>query len=105
MPRKDKYHDAVRTALEKDGWTITDDPLTIAYGKKDIHIDLGAQKDYLSAEKGGQYIAIEIKTLAQDRKFFDYYQALGQYLVYRMALAKGLQNRVLYLCYSPKSFP
>ena len=28
MPAKDFLHDAVRTALEKDGWTITDDPLT-----------------------------------------------------------------------------
>jgi XisH protein len=29
MPRKDKYHTAVRLALEKEGWLITDDPLTL----------------------------------------------------------------------------
>lgn len=27
MPRKDKYHDQVKRALEKDGWTISHDPL------------------------------------------------------------------------------
>ena len=36
MPRKDKYHQAVRTALEKDGWKITDDPLTVQVGFKEI---------------------------------------------------------------------
>ena len=27
MPAKDAYHDAVKRALIKEGWTITDDPL------------------------------------------------------------------------------
>jgi len=27
---KDLYHDTVRVALEKDGWTITDDPFKIS---------------------------------------------------------------------------
>jgi hypothetical protein len=31
MPAKDKYHEAVKTALIKDGWTITDDPLHIPF--------------------------------------------------------------------------
>lgn len=29
MPKRDSFHEAVRTALEKEGWTITDDPLTV----------------------------------------------------------------------------
>jgi hypothetical protein len=29
MPAKDVYHDAVRNALVKDGWTITADPYPI----------------------------------------------------------------------------
>jgi hypothetical protein len=29
MGAKDKYHDIVRLALERDGWIITDDPLPI----------------------------------------------------------------------------
>lgn len=27
MARRDKFHDAVRHALEKEDWVITDDPL------------------------------------------------------------------------------
>ena len=29
---KEIYHDTVRVALEKDGWNITDDPLTLKVG-------------------------------------------------------------------------
>jgi uncharacterized protein (DUF433 family) len=29
MPAKDIFHDVVRSVLEKEGWTITDDPLRI----------------------------------------------------------------------------
>lgn len=29
MPRRDLYHDTVRNALIKDGWTITHDPLIL----------------------------------------------------------------------------
>ncbi len=29
---KDIYHNVVKTALEKDGWTITNDPLTLKVG-------------------------------------------------------------------------
>ncbi|WP_421949438.1 element excision factor XisH family protein [Phaeodactylibacter xiamenensis] len=28
MSTRDKYHDVVKQALEKEGWTITDDPVT-----------------------------------------------------------------------------
>ena len=41
MPAKDIYHDHVREALEKDGWTITDDPYSFSLGKVDFRIDLG----------------------------------------------------------------
>lgn len=30
MPRKDRIHEAVKNALVKDGWTITDDPFRLA---------------------------------------------------------------------------
>jgi len=38
---KDIYHNNVRTALEKDGWTITDDPLTLQFGSRGVFVDLG----------------------------------------------------------------
>ncbi len=61
MPAKDAFHDAVRTALEKDGWTITDDPLFIQFGGVDLFVNLGAEK-IIAAEKNGQRIAVEIKS-------------------------------------------
>ena len=62
MSAKDKFHDAVKQGLEKDGWKITHDPLRIEFGEEDkIQIDLGAEK-VLGAEKSGQKIAVEIKS-------------------------------------------
>jgi hypothetical protein len=58
MPAKDTFHDAVCNALVNDGWTITDDPLHLVWGKKDFYIDLGAER-MLGAEKQGRRIAVE----------------------------------------------
>jgi hypothetical protein len=41
---KDKYHEQVKTALIKDGWTITHDPYKIIIGRRKGYIDLGAEK-------------------------------------------------------------
>lgn len=60
MPGKDIYHDCVKNALIKDGWKITDDPLSLKIGKKDIFIDLATEK-LLAAEKQGKKIAVEVK--------------------------------------------
>lgn len=97
MPRKDKYHFAVRFALERDGWNITDDPLTLQVGRREIYIDLGAEKVVIAAEKQGEQIAVEIKSLLGKSYFVDYYQSLGQFLVYRLALQKTQSSRMLYL--------
>ena len=44
MPARGLYHAQVRAALTKDGWTITDDPLHLRWGKKDLYVDLGAER-------------------------------------------------------------
>lgn len=44
MPAPDLYHDVVCTALIKDGWKITDDPLVLTIGRRSVFVDLGAQK-------------------------------------------------------------
>lgn len=38
------YHKVVRHALEKEGWTITHDPLKLDAQGHNIKIDLGAEK-------------------------------------------------------------
>lgn len=45
MSAKDLFHEAARKGLEKDGWTITNDPLHLRIGGVlDMYIDLGAEK-------------------------------------------------------------
>ncbi len=61
MPAKDIYHDNIKNALIKDGWTITDDPYVIQWGRKDLFIDLGAEK-LIAASQDGRKIAVESKS-------------------------------------------
>lgn len=57
MPAKDIYHDCVKKALEKDGWTITNDPFKLKWGIRELFVDLGAKK-LLAVERGEQKIAV-----------------------------------------------
>lgn len=50
MVAKDIYHQVVKTALEKDGWKITNDPLKLTIGSRSVYVDLGAEKLF-AAEK------------------------------------------------------
>ncbi len=97
MPAKDVFHDVVKTALQKDGWTITDDPLHIRIGGVlNMYIDLGAEK-VIAAEKAGRKIAVEIKSFVGSSTLSEFHLALGQFMNYRYALADTEPDRVLYL--------
>ena len=61
MPTHDYFHEVVKTALEKEGWVITHDPLIVPFGAINLHIDLGAER-LIAAEKGSERIAVEVKT-------------------------------------------
>ncbi len=93
---RDLFHNIFRSALEKDGWVITDDPLSIRYGGVDIQIDLGAEK-LLAAEKGTDKIAVEIKNFVSASKISEFHTALGQFINYRTALRFEDPERILYL--------
>ena len=96
MPAKDIYHDTVKNALIKDGWTITDDPLSLKVGKKDIFIDLAANK-LLVAQKQDTKIAVEVKSFIGSSEIEDLKNALGQYILYDKILIAKLSKRSLYL--------
>lgn len=97
MSAKDKFHDAVKTALQKDGWTITADPLTIRISPTtNLYIDLGAEK-ILAAERAGQKIAVEVKSFLSASAITDFHMAIGQYTNYRYAIADFAPDRMLYL--------
>lgn len=97
MAAKDQFHDLVKTALEKDGWTITNDPLHLRIGGViDMYVDLGAEK-IIAAEKEGQKIAVEIKSFLGASTISEFHLALGQFINYRYALEAVDPERCLYL--------
>jgi hypothetical protein len=93
---RDKFHEEVKIALEKDGWHITDDPLYIKVGKIPIQIDIGAEK-LIGAERNGQKIAVEIKTFGRASFITALHEAVGKYIVYRTVLKYIESDRILYL--------
>lgn len=97
MPAKNVYHDAVIEALKADGWTITHDPLSLRVGDRDLHVDLGAERLPLGAEKGEEKIAVEIQSFRSPSGIADLQQALGQFLMYRLILADQQPERGLFL--------
>jgi XisH protein len=58
MPAKDIFHAVVRSALEKEGWIITHDPLYLKVDEDKLYVDLGAENNLLGADKYGQKIAV-----------------------------------------------
>jgi hypothetical protein len=89
----------VKQALQKEQWTITDDPLKFKFGNINFQIDLGAEK-LVAAEKAGEKIAIEIKSFLNPSAITDFYAALGQFLSYRLALEAIEPDRLLYMAVS-----
>lgn len=100
MSAKDIFHNTVKVALEKDGWKITHDPLFFNLSEQiRIKIDLGAQK-LISADKGEQKIAVEVKSFIGVSAISEFHTAVGQFLNYRVALEQKHSERVLYLAIS-----
>jgi len=100
---RDIYHNTVKTALEKDGWTITHDPFPLQIGKKRLSADLGAER-LISAEKNLQKIVVEVKSFVGQSDVKDLEQALGQYILYRQILNETKIERDLYLAVSRLTF-
>ncbi|WP_414620684.1 XisH family protein [Calothrix sp. CCY 0018] len=92
---KDRFHYAVRTALEKERWTIIADPYEVSVGDVDFEIDLAA--DMLAAERNGEKIAVEIKSFIGRSNVSDFHTALGQFINYQLALEEFEPDRKLYL--------
>ena len=96
MPRRDLYHEAVKNALVKDGWTITHDPLAIGTLKLRVYPDLGCEK----ADNGKhlRIIAVEIKVFGNPKEQTSKLEkAVGQYSFYRSILRNTNSPRGPYL--------
>ena len=104
MPAKNLYHDAVRDALVADGWTITADPLRVVTGRRNLYVDLAAERTILGAERSGERIAVEVQSFIGPSPVADLEQALGQFIIYRSALARQEPDRPLFLAVDQKSY-
>lgn len=93
---RDRFHEVVKTALQKDGWTITADPYEIKVDDVDFEIDLAAEQ-LVAADLGDRKIAVEIKSFLSPSNVSEFHTALGQFLNYRDALALVEPDRHLYL--------
>jgi XisH protein len=93
---KDLFHEAVKRGLQKEQWTITNDPLELEWEEVTVKIDLAAER-LMAAERGEEKIAVEIKSFIGTSAISDFHTALGQFLSYRIMLEVNQPDRLLYL--------
>ena len=96
MAKRDIFHDAVKHALQKEAWQITHDPLSFKIEDISIQIDLAAER-LITAEKGNEKIAVEVKSFVSGSAISDFHTALGQFINYRDLLKIEQPERVLFL--------
>ena len=97
MAAKDLIHHAVKNALINDGWTVTDDPYSLAYAEDvTVFVDLGAER-LIAAERNLEKIAVEVKTFGGPSAIHDMEVTLGQYFIYRSFLEEIEPARRLYV--------
>ncbi|MFK0730897.1 MAG: XisH family protein [Gloeotrichia echinulata HAB0833] len=100
MPARDQYHDTVKNALIKDGWTITHDPLRIRLARgKNLFVDLGAER-LLAAERETDKIAVEVKSFTRPSDMKDLEEAVGQFVLYSQLLKRYYPDYILHLAVS-----
>ena len=96
MSAKDFYHETVKHALVKAGWTITHEQLPLKWAKGNLSVDLGAER-LIAAEQDRRKIAVEVKSFLSESRIADLEQALGQYILYKDILQRIEPERELYL--------
>ncbi len=103
MPKQDAYHTQVRNALEKAGWKITHDPLTIRLEDVKFYVDLAAEKT-IETDGETRKVAIEIKVFGGLSFLNEFEKAVGQYLIYKQFLDDLFPERVLFLAIADDIF-
>jgi hypothetical protein len=95
---KDLFHDAVKIALEKEGWVITHEEYRLKTDlvKDALKIDIAAER-LIIAQKGLEKIAVEVKSFLGDSLIYDFHEVLGQILIYQINLELQEPDRLLFL--------
>lgn len=106
MSRRDTYHDACKTALIRDGWTITHDPLPIIYGGTALSTDLGAEKSIENKNQiiAVEFIAVEVKDFDSKGAMSNFEKALGQFRLYKSLLKRNDPDRILFLAIRQETY-
>lgn len=100
MPAKDRYHDAVTRALVKAGWEITGEQVKVIIEDRYLFIDVEATK-----QSEDRVVLIEVKELETAASpVAALASALGQYFLYRVALADADIHTPLYLAVSTNTY-
>lgn len=100
MPAKDRYHDIVKRALNKDGWRITGEQITLAVEDRYLWVDIEASKTI-----SGLLILVEVKELEEVPSPVEALaNAIGKYLLYQTALSVLEVNIPLYLAVTAAAY-
>ena len=93
MPAKDRYHDTVKRALIKDGWTIVQEQIYLSDNQRHIWVDLSAHRG--DSENS---ILIEVKGFENASSQVEMFMAaIGQYAFYTAMLEFLAYSYPLYL--------
>jgi XisH protein len=102
MPAKDIFHNAVKRALEKESWVITDEQFLIRSGGVEIYIDIGAEK-IIAAERNNEKIAIEVKSFLGNSKIYEFHAAIGQFINYHSILEDEQREHPTFACHCERN--
>jgi XisH protein len=100
MPAKDRYHDTIKRALAKDGWTITGEHVKIGIENRALYIDIQAVGASI-----GLVVLIEVKELEDVLSPIEALaNAYGKYGLYRLALDHAGSDIPLYLAVTQAAY-
>lgn len=102
MAARDRIHDAVRNALRKDGWFITNDPYVLRYDDLTVLADLGAARISRSGEQ--DRIVVEIKSFDARSDVREFETAIGQYMIYSVLLKGRMLPHKVFLAVDTKIY-
>jgi hypothetical protein len=90
LPAKDRYHDSVKRALVKNGWTIDEEQVSFIGSERQIIVDPQISKE------GQGIILVEVKSF-QPSMVESFANAIGKILIYRYILDELAQDIPVWL--------